>query len=339
MSRSALVTIRWSNTKLPLSEPATTRSEGSQWRRSASAKISSSGALAPRARHAHRHPQPQRVEVAVERVGLAPGGPAAAGAGRLRRTPRARPAGCRSRWGESSGSSTGSCSTGTGTAPQSPRSRRSGSAFPTSAGGRSRSRRRGSAPPGAVPATACGWSMVSPAVGSRRSRPASTVSRPRCSPRRCGDQRVGAVALRDAEHGGRAEAPVDHRRDQHRQRRRSPAGGGACGRCRSAGSPRRRASCAPGRPSAAPPGARAPRGRQPTVDVGVLGGDQHEARQLERVGVGREDGQRLAVGGPPGRPRRRRRARARSAGWRARPRPRSALAARPGAGRSPARRR
>ena len=42
MSRSAFVTMRWSNTKLPLSEPATTRSDGSQWRRSASARISSS---------------------------------------------------------------------------------------------------------------------------------------------------------------------------------------------------------------------------------------------------------------------------------------------------------
>ena len=46
MSRSALVTIRWSNTKLPLSEPATSRSEGSHWRRSSSAKISSQRALA-----------------------------------------------------------------------------------------------------------------------------------------------------------------------------------------------------------------------------------------------------------------------------------------------------
>ena len=41
MSRSALVTVRWSNTKLPLSDPATTRSQGSQARRSSSARMCS----------------------------------------------------------------------------------------------------------------------------------------------------------------------------------------------------------------------------------------------------------------------------------------------------------
>ena len=81
MSRSAFVTIRWSKTKLPLSDPATTRSEGSQWRRSGEREDLLERLLARLRRHARGHPQPQRVEVAVERVGLALGRAAAQRAG------------------------------------------------------------------------------------------------------------------------------------------------------------------------------------------------------------------------------------------------------------------
>ena len=40
-----------------------------------------------------------------------------------------------------------------------------------------------------------------------------------------GDQRVGAVALGHAKHGGRPEAPVHGRRDDHRQRLTAGGGG------------------------------------------------------------------------------------------------------------------
>ena len=78
MSRSALVTTRWSKTKPPLSPPATSRSEGSQ-RLQVGVGEHLLGAVLRR--HRRRDPEPERVEVAVERVGLALGRLAAARAG------------------------------------------------------------------------------------------------------------------------------------------------------------------------------------------------------------------------------------------------------------------
>ena len=75
MSRSALVTTRWSKTKLPLSLPATSRSEGSQLPQVGVGEHLLGARLR---RHRGRDPEPERVEVAVEGVGLALGGLAAA---------------------------------------------------------------------------------------------------------------------------------------------------------------------------------------------------------------------------------------------------------------------
>ena len=71
MSRSAFVTVRWSNTKLPLSEPATSALGGQPVAQVREREDLLERVLARLGGHARRHPQPQRVEVAVERVGLA----------------------------------------------------------------------------------------------------------------------------------------------------------------------------------------------------------------------------------------------------------------------------
>ena len=151
MSRSAFVVMRWSNMKLPLSEPATRRSEGSHARRSASSRISSSGRSRSCAgTHAGTHSQsaskwqssvsvsrraspPQVGQVALhevlalrQRVALAR---------RFQVQAAAAPAAARA-----------------GSAPsRSARSTRSGSACPTRAGARSRSRSRDSGWPCARP--------------------------------------------------------------------------------------------------------------------------------------------------------------------------------------------
>ena len=187
MSRSAFVTVRWSNTKLPLSEPATRRSEGSQWRRSASARISSSGSSrASGGTHAGTHSQSAskwQSSVSVSRragppqlgqVVLTNSSSSASGlpvpVGRM-----------------SSGSSTGSCSRGTGTVPQllavDDRDRRA----PRALARDRRSPRPCSAPPDALAAAA-------PARRRRSALGAPSVAavaraaraRRRRSPRRCG---------------------------------------------------------------------------------------------------------------------------------------------------------
>ena len=118
MSRSALVTNRWSKTKLPESDPATTRSDGSQVRRSGSARISStvsSRASGGTVAGIHSHSASKWLSsVSVSRrpgppqlghvVSTKPGSSASGLPVPLGRT--------------SSGSSTGSCSRGTGTVSQ-----------------------------------------------------------------------------------------------------------------------------------------------------------------------------------------------------------------------------
>ena len=287
--------------------------------------------LARLRRHARRHPQPQRVEVAVQRVRLAPRRPAARRAGRVARTPPARPAGCPCPSGGCPAAAAPAAARAAPAPCRSARSRRSGSACPTSAGGRPRSRTRGSAPPGAgrgPPLARAGPRPRSRHLGSRPSR------------RR--DHLVGAVAPRHAQHRRR------RRSASPRAGRRSPAAPAArardaCARCRSAGSSRPRARCAPSRRCAAARAARAPPG--PTahaLDVGVARRDQHEARLPD---ARRAWGVNTVSCSPVGGPAQLEldavdAARARSAGRPARPRPRSrSPRARPGARRSPARRR
>ena len=110
------------------------------------------------------------------------------------------------------------------------------------------------------------------------------------------DHLVGAVVRGDAEHGGGAEARVDQRRDEHRQRR--PSGPrttrpvsitgivSASRELRSQPPERSCSSCSCTSGSDAH-----------SSTSGWRGGDQHEARPRERVGVGGEDGQRRAPSG------------------------------------------
>ena len=283
MSRSALVTMRWSKTKLPLSEPATTPLAGQPVRAGRAARGSPRAGLALLGGHAHGDPEPEGVEMAVERVGLPPGRAAAARTGGVDEVralgQRVAVAGGR----RSSGSSTGSCSRGTGTVPQ-----------------RLAVDDRDRGAPGALARDREVLGLVAHGRAGADARASSRAGAARSSPcgrhpprpKALGDHLVGAVALGNAEDGGRAEAAVDARRDEHRQqavaRGRGQGAAGVDQRDRA----RRRASCAPGRPSAAPPAAsRTLRIAGPGVDLGMLGGDQHEARRLQRVGVGREHGQ------------------------------------------------
>ena len=118
MSRSAFVTIRWSKTKLPLSEPATTRSLGSHARRSSSARISSS----VRSRSSggtHTGTQSQSASKWQSSVSVSRrAGPPQLGQVVFTKSSRSAsglpaPVGLRS-----AGRITGSCSAGTGTTPQ-----------------------------------------------------------------------------------------------------------------------------------------------------------------------------------------------------------------------------
>ena len=262
-------------------------------------------------RDAGRHPQPQRVEVAVERVGLA-AAPAPPQVGQV--------------------VSTKSDALGQRVAlagrleverqqhrqllerdrhhPAPLAVARSGSACPTSAGARSRSRRRGSASPARV------FSAVAAPSAERLARRRS-ASAPR-SPRRPAStpgMPSTAVGPKRASTSGETK---------HRQA--TAAGGVDRGRrCRSPASRRRRARCAPSRPSAAPRAARATGGiARPALDLRVPRREQHEARLADRLGVRREDAQATAVRADAGRARPRRLGRARSAGWPARARPTSA---------------
>ena len=115
MSRSALVTTRWSKTKPPESPPATSRSAGSH-----SLQVGvGEHLLGPvLRRHRRRHPEPERVEVAVERVGLALRRLAADSGSRRRRSPARSASGLPSPVGTMSrGSTTGRSASGTGTGP------------------------------------------------------------------------------------------------------------------------------------------------------------------------------------------------------------------------------
>ena len=115
MSRSALVTTRWSKTKLPLSLPATRRSEGSHLRRSGWVNISSarsSGGTAAGTQSQSASKWQSRVS--VSRLAGSPqrGHSTSTKSGRSA-SGLPSPVGSMSR-----GSTTGSSSTGTGTGPQ-----------------------------------------------------------------------------------------------------------------------------------------------------------------------------------------------------------------------------
>ncbi len=262
MSRSALVTIRWSKTKLPLSEPATRRSEGSHWRRSASARISSSdSSRASGGTHAGIHSQsaskwqssvsvsrragpPQRGQVVwTNSSSSASGLPAPVGL-------------------MSSGSSTGSCFSrqGNGAAllAVDDRDRRAPRAL---AGYR--------AVVGAVAHSRACAERHGIAACATRARARFAVARAvlagalrEVDAEPAGDHLVGAVARGNTEHGGR------DRSVRRRQARSAPAAGsagaGSSVRCRSAGSSRPRASYAPSHLSAAPRAARGLWGRMPS---------------------------------------------------------------------------
>ena len=185
--------MRWSNTKLPLSEPATRRSEGSHWRRSASAKISSSDSSrssggTDAGTHSHSASKWQS-SVSVSRRA----GPSQRGQLVLHELARARRAGCRCRSGAGPAAAAPAAARAARAPCRTARSRRSGSACPRSAGARSRSRTRDSA----RPARACGgrgapWrrgSAASSRALARSARLGPRADRSRVaarSPHRCG---------------------------------------------------------------------------------------------------------------------------------------------------------
>ena len=288
MSRSALVTIRWSKTKLPLSAPATRRSEGSQRRRSGWVNICSAAVLG---RHRGRDPEPERVEVAVERVGLALGGLAAARAGRRRRSRGARPAGCPRR----------SARCRAAAPPAAPHGHRHGAA---ALAVDDRDRR--------APVALARDREVGGAVARRlaRARPAAgravagAARRPRSARRRA------AIAASASSTAGMPSAAVG-------PKRASTSGETSTGSSLAAGPGERGAGVdhrhRRGVAGAALPAARAqlvellarpPSSAGPALDLGVARREQDEARLARpRRACGREDGQR--------RRRRRRRGRAR----------------------------
>ena len=190
----------------------------------------------------------------------------------------------------------------------------------------------GSEPPGASPralrARRRASSGACVASGARRRCRAAARS-----PRRCGRGR-GSQARRSPRSASRRAARRAPAARAHPARTRAA-------RCRSPGSSRPPASCAPSRRSAA---ARAAR-RRPPCDAHASTSGWRALISTKRASAsasacGREDRQLAPVGLRAGRARRRRRGRARSAGSPERPRPRSrSPRARPGARRSPARRR
>ena len=110
-----------------------------------------------------------------------------------------------------------------------------------------------------------------------------------------GDHLVAVVALGNPEHGGRAEAPVYDRRYEHRQRRAAGGRGERAARVDHRdrlGVARRSLETARAQLLELLP---RPLSRGPLVDRGVLWRDQDEARELECVRVGREDGELTAV--------------------------------------------
>ena len=252
MSRSALVTTRWSKTKPPLSPPATRRSAGSHLRRSGwvnicSARSSGGTAAGTQSQSASKWQSrvsvsrlagsPQRGHSTSTKSGRSASGlPSPVGGDVARQDHRqvglAGPAP-----GRSSGSG------------------RSGSACPRSAGGRSRSRWRGSASPRARPRPAPrrpsallgggpGPATRSTAGGDRRASASSTAGMPSAAvgPKRAstsGETKTGSSLPPGP--GDRC-AGVDHR---HRARRRG--------------------RCAPSRPSAARRAARGRRRRRPSA--------------------------------------------------------------------------
>ena len=149
-----------------------------------------------------RDPEPERVEVAVERVGLAPRGAAAARAGRLEEVgalgQRVALAGRLDVARQPHRQVLDRHRDDAALA----RSGRPGSACPSSAGARSRSRRRGSG----VASRAS-----SAAAGARRAARSALRGIAR------GDRLVGLVDGGDAERRGRPVAGVDDRRDEDRQ--------------------------------------------------------------------------------------------------------------------------
>ncbi len=290
MSRSALVTMRWSNTKLPLSEPATTRSQGSQWRRSGSAKISSSVSPRASAWNADGDPQPERVEVAVQRVGLTACRAAAAWTGRLHELPRLgeRVAGARRRYverqehgellpGHSHRAAVRAVDDRNGRSPRAlardrevigPIALRGTSRREDRRGGRGGLRRRRAAY--ACSRLRVSRSAIMPSVRSSSGMPSTAVAPKR--PSTTGEMSTGSrpspegaptrvAGVDQGDRVGVARAALEPTRAQLLQ---------ALAHLRVGG---------------------------PDVDVGVLGGDQHEARPLEGVRVWREDRERALAGG------------------------------------------
>ena len=211
MSRSALVTIRWSNTKLPLSEPATSALGGQPVAqvRQREDLLERVARAPPAGTHAgtHSHSASKwQSSVSVSRRAGPPQlgqvvlhellelGQRVAGAGRADvERQQHRQLLARHRHGAAAA-----------------RSRRSGSACPTSAGARSRSRWRGSAPPARAARRAAPSAV--PAAGVRRCARAGARSPARRSmPSRRAITSSVRSRVGHAEHGRRPEARVDER--------------------------------------------------------------------------------------------------------------------------------
>ena len=280
MSRSALVTTRWSKTKPPLSLPATSRSDGSHscrsgWVNICSSRSSGGTAAGTQSQSASKWQSrvsvsrlaapPQLRALDVDEVGAL--GQRVPFAGRLdvaRQHDRQVLLGNRDR---------------AALLAVDHRDRRAPGALA-----------RDREVVGAVAGRLAG------ALDRRRRRPASSSSRSgTVDPLEPGgDVAVGLVDGGDAERGGRAEAGVDQRRDDDRQL--APVGAGD----RGAGVDDRDRAGVAGAPL---PAARAhllellahPLVADPGVDLGVARREQDEARQAGELAVRREDGERAAV--------------------------------------------
>ena len=272
--------------------------------------------------------------MAVQRVGLAPRRPAAARAGGVHEVLALGQRVAGRRWAtRSQGQQHRQLLSGhRHRAAVRARSRRSGSAFPTSAGARSRSRWRGSASPGAgrdrrgLPRSSAllGRSVPAYLPGSRSGSPRR--ARPRQS-------QPPAISASVRSRAGIPSTAVAPKRPSTTGETSTGSGSprrlarGQCAHaCRSAGSSRRRARRAPSRPSAGPPDARAHRrGRAQRSTSGWRGEISTNRASATASSWGVNTVSAVAVRRPAGRARPRRRARARSAGWRARSHPRSSV--------------
>ena len=285
--------MRWSKTKLPLSEPATTRSDGSQWRRSAEREdlLERAPRATPAARttgtHSHSASKWQS-SVSVSRSA----GPPHRGHSSCTNSVELRQRVARARRRDVQRQQHRQLLPGTGTAPQrlavDDRDRRAPRALARDREvvglvAHRRPRRRLAA--GAVPSLA---------RDARRSPTRRPSARCRAAPEPLRDHLVGAVLLGHPEHGGRAETPVDQPARCSTGRRGPPARAGSVRPVSTSGDHL-------GLARAALPAARAQllellathRARTPTRrPPGAAARSARSARLLERVGVRREHGQR-----------------------------------------------